>query len=96
MRVLHIITGLNDGGAETVLYRLVTHDADNDHNVVSLTGEGKYGLLLQEKGIKVMALEMPRGRVTASGLLQLWRTVRTVRPDVVQTWMYHADLLGGW
>jgi glycosyltransferase involved in cell wall biosynthesis len=95
MRVLHIITGLNDGGAEAVLYRLVTHDADNDHHVVSLTGEGKYGLLLQEKGIKVTALEMPRGRVTASGFLQLWRTVRAVRPDVVQTWMYHADLLGG-
>jgi len=95
MRVLHIITGLNDGGAEAVLYRLVTHDADNDHHVVSLTGEGKYGLLLQEKGIKVTALEMPRGRVTASGFLQLWRTVRAVRPDVVQTWMYHADLVGG-
>ena len=38
---------------------------------------------------------MPRGRVTISGLMQLYRKLRTIRPDVVQTWMYHADLLGG-
>jgi glycosyltransferase involved in cell wall biosynthesis len=95
MRVCHIITGLADGGAEAVLYRLITHDPHDTHHVISLTGLGKYGPLLRDAGVSVTALEMPRGRVTASGLLQLWRTVGAVRPDVVQTWMYHADLLGG-
>jgi len=95
MKVLHIITGLADGGAEAVLFRLITHDMKNLHAVVSLTTDGKYGPALRDHGVPVVALEMPRGRVTASGLLQLWRTVRAVRPDVVQTWMYHADLLGG-
>lgn len=95
MRVLHIITGLNDGGAEAVLHRLISHDPLDEHHVVSLTGLGKYGPLLRERVVEVTALEMPRGRVTPGGLWALWRAVRRSKPDVIQTWMYHADLLGG-
>jgi glycosyltransferase involved in cell wall biosynthesis len=93
--VLHIITGLGDGGAESVLCRLCSHDLGTRHFVVSLGGAGKYGPLLVDAGVPVTCLDMPRGRVTLGGLLSLWRTVRQHRPDAVQTWMYHANLLGG-
>lgn len=93
--VLHIITGLNDGGAEAVLHRLCAHDVIDRHHVISLMDAGKYGPMLQAQGVPVTYLNMPKGRVTASGLLRLYRLVREQRPDVVQTWMYHADLLGG-
>lgn len=95
MKLLHVITGLGDGGAEAVLYRLITHDSQTTHAVVSLTQEGKYGPLLRQLGVEVVALGMPRGRLTLKGLRLLWQTVRRMRPDVIQTWMYHADLLGG-
>lgn len=98
MRVLHVITSLADGGAEAVLTRLVAHDTADSHHVVSLTDMGKYGSPLRQAGATVTALEMPRGRTTLRGLhglYKLWRAVRAWRPDVVQTWMYHADLLGG-
>jgi glycosyltransferase involved in cell wall biosynthesis len=95
MKVLHVITGLNDGGAEAVLYRLVTRDQNDTHHVVSLTGLGKYGPWLLDQGVTVTALDMPRGRLTMRGLCTLWQTVRSERPAVIQTWMYHADLLGG-
>ncbi len=95
MKILHVITGLGDGGAEAVLYRLVTQDGQNEHHVVSLTTVGKYGPLLQQAGIGVPALGMPRGRVTLRGLVGLRRAISTFQPDVVQSWMYHADLLGG-
>ncbi|WP_285616107.1 glycosyltransferase [Hydrogenophilus thermoluteolus] len=95
MKLLHIITGLGDGGAEAVLYRLVTHDPEDAHHVITLTSEGKYGPLLRQAGVAVTTLNMPRGRVTWGGLGRLRRLLRDWRPNVVQTWMYHADLLGG-
>lgn len=41
-KVCHIITGLADGGAEAVLFRLCTHDQNNRHTVISFMNEGKY------------------------------------------------------
>ena len=95
MKIFNIITGLNNGGAEAVLYRLCVHDTNYKHTVISLMDEGKYGQLLKEAGVVVHCLNMPAGRVTLSGLYKLFKLIRKFKPNVVQTWMYHADLIGG-
>ena len=94
-RVLHIITGLNNGGAEAVLHNLCSIDNTNLHTVISLMDGGKYGPLLERAGVEVYHLNMPQGRITLGGLIKLWRLLSQCKPDVVQTWMYHADLIGG-
>ncbi|WP_419195639.1 glycosyltransferase family 4 protein [Bordetella petrii] len=96
LRVTHVITGLGQGGAESVLFRLATYpDQRVRHTVVSLTDEGIYGTRLRAAGVTVHTLDMPRGRLTLSGFLALRRLLAQDKPDAVQTWMYHADLIGG-
>ena len=95
MKIIHIITGLSNGGAEAVLFRLATRDGNNCHQVISLMDAGYYGERLIAAGLKVHTLDMSRGRVTVSGITKLYKLLKVTKPDVVQTWMYHADLIGG-
>lgn len=97
LHVWHVITGLNTGGAETSLMRLVAALTDRgvSNVVVSLTDEGPVGRAIAESGTRVEALGMQRGRLSVRALFQLTRLLRDARPDVVQTWMYHANLIGG-
>src|SRR5690349_9340447 len=96
MRVLHVITGLRVGGAELMLYRLVTRpDPDVEHVVVSLTELGEVGARLRAAGVPVHALGMRSLVQVPVAFVRLVRRIRRVRPTIVQTWMPHADLLGG-
>ena len=97
MKILHIITGLGNGGAEAVLYRLCTnkHTKSCDQIIISLMDEGKYGPLLRQSGLLVYCLKMPEGRVTIRSIVSLIKILRSYNPDIIQTWMYHADLIGG-
>jgi glycosyltransferase involved in cell wall biosynthesis len=95
LRILHVINGLGDGGAESVLYRLCQGDRQCEHVVVSLLGEEKYAPLLRAAGVTVHTLDLRPGGLRLAPLGRLWRILREHEPDVVQTWMYHADLVGG-
>ena len=95
LTIVHIITGLNDGGAEGVLFRLCTQDTENQHVVISLSCEGKYGVLLRASGIEVCSLGMRPNILSVSALAKLVRLIRRYKPDVVQTWLIHGDLFGG-
>jgi glycosyltransferase involved in cell wall biosynthesis len=93
--VFHIISGLGDGGAEGVLYRLIKCDIKNTHIVITMISGGKYEVLLKNLGVVVTSLNLERGKFTVMALAQLYMKIRKVKPDVVQTWMYHSDLVGG-
>lgn len=91
--VTHVITDLADGGAQSSLFVMCQHEQNCKHRVISLSGMGKYGSLLSEIGAEVYCLDMPRGRVTAKGFRKLVQLLRYEHSDVVQCWMYHANLL---
>ncbi|BBP45273.1 glycosyl transferase [Thiosulfatimonas sediminis] len=96
MKILHVISGLDDGGAEAVLYRLVQFDSTPCiHTVVSLADGGKYASLLQELGVKVVCLDMKNSRFKFYALFKLYRFIRILKPNAIQTWMFHGDLIGG-
>lgn len=98
MKIQHVIIGLNVGGAELMLMRLVASHIDNPnyhHTVVSLSDVGPVGQQLRELGIEVVALGLNSIFQLPSVFFRLFKLIRCQRPDIVQTWMYHADLLGG-
>ncbi len=45
--------------------------------------------------MSVYTLNFSRGRISISGLIKLYRIIKQIKPDVVQTWMNHADFIGG-
>lgn len=95
IKVLHIITGLGTGGAEIMLERLTTMSGQEvRHEVISLRGMGAVGERLRAAGIAVSSIDMA-GLSTPRAFARLIGAVRRSRPDVVQTWMYHADVIGG-
>ncbi|NPV75031.1 MAG: glycosyltransferase [Anaerolineae bacterium] len=96
MRVAHVITDLDTGGAELVLARLLVEMDQRrfKHEVISLTTAGQVADQLTKLGIPVSTLGMRVGFPNPMSVLRLARILRTFHPDVVQTWMYHADLVG--
>ncbi len=98
MKIVHIIVGLDIGGAELALKRLIEALIDSPnyhHRVISLTTVGDVGAQMQALGVEVHAIGMRSARDIPFILWELTRLLRAIKPDVVQTWMYHADLLGG-
>lgn len=95
--VLHVITSLDRGGAEAMLVRLVV--AAQRHGwvknvVVSLRDDGPHASKLREAGIAVHSLGLDRASRLPGAFIKLVRLMRRVRPDLVMTWLYHADLIG--
>ena len=95
MKTLHIIIGLDNGGAEAVLFQLTRKtQPDISHFVVSFLDEGIYGKRLRDMGIPVETLNLSRKK-NITQFYKLVQIIKRIDPDIVQTWMYHADLLGG-
>ena len=61
---------------------------------MSLVDGGAVANLIKEKGIAVYSLGMRRGVPSLFAIWKLWTLLRRERPMILQTWLYHADLLG--
>ena len=96
IKVVHLITGLANGGSETMLWKLLSRmDSSRFANiVVSMDSRGEVGRRIERLGIPVFALRMNPGVPSLLGLIRLIGLLRAQKPDVLQTWLYHADLLG--
>lgn len=92
---MHVITGLDTGGAEMQLLHLVSarRKAGADDRVVSMIAGGSLRGQFEQAGVPVHELGMTRGRPSLRALLRLIALYRRYKPHVVQSWMYHADLM---
>lgn len=77
------------------MLRLVAASQGNHyrHRVVALHPEGDMRARLEACGIEVTAFDFKRAPLQE--FVQLVRLIRDARPDIVQTWLYHGDFIGG-
>ena len=97
MKIFHLVTNTHTGGAETMLLKLLsTLDRERyDPVVVSLVSIGAVGERIRSLGIPLHCFGMRRGIPDLRSVWWLARLLRRERPELIQTWMYHADLIGG-
>lgn len=94
--VTHLITDLDRGGAEIALVKLLEKldPARIINTVISLSSKGSLVEQITRGGVRVFELGVAKSRLNVGALLRLLRLLRRPRPDVLQTWLYHADFAG--
>ena len=94
MKILYIISGLSTGGAEMMLYKLLSViDRDIfEPVVVSLTDYGSLGNNIKNLNIDVYKIEMKAGFLNPFKVWHFIKLIRKVNPEIIQGWMYHGNL----
>jgi glycosyltransferase involved in cell wall biosynthesis len=98
IRILHVITGLAAGGAERKMIEVASglDPLRFESHIVSISRDAVLAPVIRAAGIRLTMLQAHPFR--SLGVGPLWRVARLLRrekPDIVQTWLFHADLVGG-
>jgi len=91
IKVLHIITSLEQGGAERQLVELVKEN--NSHAVCQLCDGNFYKEELKNSNIKIFNLNFNRNFLDIFSLFKLYKFIKHFKPDIINTWMYHSCFL---
>ncbi len=94
MRIMHVITGLDTGGAEMMLLKLLSGRSEEfEPVVVSLTDEGVLGPRIKALGVPVYSLGLRTRLPNPLRLLSIRTITRRFQPQLIQGWMPHGNLV---
>jgi glycosyltransferase involved in cell wall biosynthesis len=96
VKVAHIITGLDTGGAEMMLYKILKQNSDShkyEFIVISLLKPGNIGKKIQDLKVPLKTLNLSPGSFPSiNSLFQMFRILGDFKPSIIQGWMYHGNL----
>ena len=92
MQILHIISNLGRGGAESTLLKVISGDLKNNHKIISLKKGGQLRKNFISQNIELF--ELQTNLYNPFSFLKIFRIIKKINPDLIQTWMYHSDLIG--
>ncbi|MBM3273916.1 MAG: glycosyltransferase [Candidatus Sericytochromatia bacterium] len=94
MRILHVITGLDVGGAEMMLIKLLERLScdEFESTVISLSEGGRLRGRLEAMGIPVVSAGIRKGLPSPVSMYRLAKIAREFKPNLIQGWMYHGNL----
>ena len=93
-KILHFTSGLDSGGAEKILIDIAKKDILNDHYIISFKDYGIYKNVIERNKIKVKYFNISKLNFIFK-LPMILIYAYKIKPNIVITWMYHADLIGG-
>ena len=93
-KVLHIITSLNQGGAQKNLLNICS-SCEIQSYVICLSKESIYSKKLESIGVENISLNMNiKNLFSFLKLIKIFQVINQFKPDILQTWLYHSDFLG--
>lgn len=95
LRIVFLSTSMGMGGTDQQISQISRHLTERGHDVtvVSLLPTGKMGKELSADGIPVTHLDMTRGVPDPRGVIRLVRFLRDEQPDVLNSFLVHANIV---
>ncbi len=93
IKLVHVITSMSRGGAQSMLVKLVKELKDTggfQQDIISLTSDCDYYDELAHLGVAVHIVKESNHFMLIKGLRVL---LKSISPDILQSWMYHANFL---
>jgi glycosyltransferase involved in cell wall biosynthesis len=95
LKIVHVINDLSVGGAEMMLFKLLSGVDKQRFNttVISLGRRSKLDTRIEALNIPVLNMDIKLGNIPTPP--QVWRllnALRRLKADLIQGWMYHGSL----
>ncbi len=96
MKIVFVITGTTIGGAQSMLLKVIERlSPEFSPYLISLAPVKEIGARIRSMGVPVESFDMAPGKLNLAAFWRMKQRLGEIAPDVVHTWMYHADLMGG-
>tara|TARA_B100000989_G_scaffold268963_1_gene224026 strand:- start:11512 stop:12639 length:1128 start_codon:yes stop_codon:yes gene_type:complete len=99
MKIVHIITSMKRGGAEKNLLKILKYSNKNKsyekHIVISFSKKNDLEKEMIKYNAELIKIDFKYKFLFFLYFTKLYISLKKLKPDVVQCWMYHAIFLGG-
>ncbi len=97
IKVMHVITDLDMGGAEVMLAKLIgaTDLGRFNPSVLSLKRKGAVAGRIERLGVPILELNLNHPLSSPQAILKFRKVLSRQRPELIQGWMYHGNLAAG-
>ena len=92
-RVVHLIQSLDSGGCENMLLRTLPHINSFEHIIITLKKRGELADQFEKKGISIISVNQ-KSLLDIVSYKRLLKTVKKIKPNLIITYLFHADMLG--
>ena len=94
IKIIHIISSLEKGGAQGLMFEIIKslEKPKYEHLIISLKTGNAYAAITASKSINLISLNLSPYSLLSS-FKKILKTVKEFKPNVIQSWMYHADFL---